>query len=129
MCNSPKGLPQAIACANDAMAVSVYKALEERGYRIPEDILLTGFDHSGNASSGDYPITSAMRNIGEIAEKAMQYIFTEWGLTDLPTFEAKQRLVINKSCGCKIEKKQVYQITNANTLDGFYPSIILCWRI
>jgi len=119
LCNSPKGLPQAIACANDAMAVSVYKALEERGYRIPEDILLTGFDHSGNASSGDYPITSAMRNIGEIAEKAMQYIFTEWGLTDLPTFEAKQRLVINKSCGCKIEKKQVYQITNANTLDGF----------
>lgn len=120
LCNSEKGLPQAIACANDAMAVSVYKALEARGYRIPEDVLLTGFDHAGNASSGDYPITSAMRNIGEIAEKAMRYIFTEWGLTDLPEFEAKERLVINKSCGCNIEKKQTYQIANANTLEGFH---------
>ena len=120
LCNSEKGLPQAIACANDAMAVSVYKALEQRGLRIPEDILVTGFDHSGNASSGNYPITSAMRNVGEIAERAMHYIFTEWGLTDLPEFEKKERLVINKSCGCKVEKKFAYQIANANTLDGFH---------
>lgn len=120
LCNSKRGLPQAIACANDAMAVSVYKALEARGYRIPEDILLTGFDHAGNASSGDYPITSAMRNIGEIAEKAMHYIFEELGLTNFPEFEAKERLVINESCGCRMEKKLVYQIANANTLDGFH---------
>ena len=40
LCNSEKGLPQAIACANDAMAVSVYKALEKRGLRIPENILV-----------------------------------------------------------------------------------------
>lgn len=120
LCKSEKGLPQAIACANDAMAVSVYKALEDRGYRIPEDILITGYDHAGNASSGNYPITSAMRNIGEIAELAMRYIFKEWGLTDLPEFEAKERLVINKSCGCPIEKKHIYEIANANTLDGFY---------
>lgn len=120
LCNSSKGLPQAIACANDAMAVSVYKALENRGLRIPEDILVTGFDHAGNASSGNYPITSAMRNIGEIAERTMHYIFTEWGLTDIPKFERKERLVINTSCGCKVEKKTDYYIANANTLDGFY---------
>ena len=117
---SEKGLPQAIACANDAMAVSVYQALEKRGLRIPEDILVTGFDHAGNASSGNYPITSAMRNISEIAERAMHYIFKEWGLTELPAFEKKERLVVNKSCGCKIDKKFAYEITNANTLDGFY---------
>ena len=119
LCNSEKGLPQAIACANDAMAVSVYNALGARGYRIPEDILVTGFDHAGNASSGNYPITSAMRNIGEIAEKAMYYIFKEWGLEDFPKFETKERLVINRSCGCLTEKRQVYEIANSNTLDGF----------
>lgn len=120
LCNSEKGLPQAIACANDAMAVSVFKALEARGYRIPEDILLTGFDHAGNASSGDYPLTSAMRNIGEIAEQAMHYIFKEWGIQEFPEFTSEERMVINSSCGCQIEKKKVYQIANANTLDGFY---------
>lgn len=122
LCNSEKGLPQAIVCANDAMAVSVYKALEARGYRIPEDILVTGFDHAGNASSGDYPITSAMRNIGEIAEKAMHYIFEEWGLSGFPNFGSKERLVINTSCGCKIEKRQTYQISNENALSGGYYS-------
>lgn len=120
LCNSEKGLPQAIACANDAMAVSVFKALEARGYRIPEDILLTGYDHSGNASSGNYPITSAMRNVGEIAGQAMQYIFNEWGLTEVPKIKSEERLVINLSCGCKINKKHVYQIANANTIDGFH---------
>ncbi len=120
LCNSEKGLPQAIACANDAMAVSVYKALESRGISVPEDILVTGFDHAGNASSGNYPITSAMRNIGEIAERTMHYIFSEWGITELPVFEKKERLVINKSCGCNIEKKVAYHIANSNILDGFY---------
>lgn len=122
LCYSEKGLPQAIACANDAMAVSVYKALEARGYRIPEDILITGFDHAGNASSGDYPITSAMRNIGEIADLAMRYIFKQWGLTNLPEFKSEERLVLNESCGCHIEKKQVYQVASANTLYGFNSS-------
>ena len=118
--SSPKGLPQAIACANDAMAVSVYSALDARGIKIPEDILVTGFDHSGNASGGDYPITSIMRNSGEIAERAMYYIFKEWGMTELPKTNKEERLVVNTSCGCAVEKKTVYQITNANTLDGFY---------
>lgn len=120
LCNSPKGLPQAIACANDSMAVSVYKALESRGLKIPEDILVTGFDNSGNASGGDYPITSAMRNSGEIADRAMQYIFKEWGFNDLPEIKKEERLVIKKSCGCQVERKEFYQITNANTLDGWY---------
>ena len=120
LCKSEKGLPQAIACANDAMAVSVFKALEARGYHVGEDIFLTGYDHSGNASSGNYPITSAMRNVGEIAGQAMQYIFREWGLTDFPEIKSEERLVINTSCGCKINKKHMYQIANANTLDGFY---------
>ena len=117
---SERGLPQAVACANDAMAVSVFKALTEHGYRIPEDILVTGFDHAGNASSGNYPITSAMRNAGEMTGRAMQYIFKEWGLANLPKYKRNERLVLHKSCGCKVEKKQVYQLTNQNSLDGFY---------
>lgn len=120
LCNSEKGLPQAIACANDAMAVSVFKALEARDYKVGEDILLTGFDHAGNASSGDYPITSAMRNIGEIAVQAMQYIFDEWGVHKYPEINSEERLIVNTSCGCRIVKKQMYQIAGSNTLDGFY---------
>lgn len=120
--SSKKGLPQAIACANDAMAVSVYKAIEARGLNIPEDIRVIGFDHMGNASGGDYPITSIMRNSGEIAERAMNYIFMEWGISELPKQPKEERLVINKSCGCFVEDKKSYQITTSNAQDGFYSS-------
>lgn len=36
--------PEAIVCANDAMAVTVCSVLYEKGYRIPEDVIVTGFD-------------------------------------------------------------------------------------
>lgn len=36
--------PEAIVCANDFMACSVLEELKKRGIRIPEDIVLTGFD-------------------------------------------------------------------------------------
>lgn len=37
-------MPQAIICANDTMAITAMKALEEHGMKIPEDIIVTGFD-------------------------------------------------------------------------------------
>jgi LacI family transcriptional regulator len=39
-------LPEILVCANDNMASGVIRALEERGYRVPEDVAVTGFDNS-----------------------------------------------------------------------------------
>lgn len=36
--------PDAICCANDSMAIVAAKVLKERGLRVPEDVLVTGFD-------------------------------------------------------------------------------------
>jgi DNA-binding LacI/PurR family transcriptional regulator len=37
-------VPTAIVCYNDYMAVGVYRALAQAGYRIPEDMSVAGFD-------------------------------------------------------------------------------------
>ena len=37
--------PTAIICVNDIMAVGVMKEVRERGFRIPEDVSITGFDN------------------------------------------------------------------------------------
>lgn len=37
-------LPDAFVCANDSMAVGVCDCLKSRGIRVPEDVLVTGFD-------------------------------------------------------------------------------------
>ncbi len=40
------GMPDAVVCANDPMAESLADAFEKRGIRVPEDVILTGFDRS-----------------------------------------------------------------------------------
>lgn len=37
-------VPEAIVCANDSMAIATQQELKKRGYRVPEDIIVTGFD-------------------------------------------------------------------------------------
>ena len=36
--------PEAIVCSNDTMAITVYDILSKEGYRVPEDVLITGYD-------------------------------------------------------------------------------------
>ncbi|SMG49517.1 LacI family DNA-binding transcriptional regulator [Paenibacillus aquistagni] len=42
--------PQVYICANDAVAIELVHLLREEGKRVPEDILVTGFDNSGELS-------------------------------------------------------------------------------
>jgi LacI family transcriptional regulator len=42
-------LPEIFVCANDNMAIGAMNALRERGYRVPEDVALTGFDNCERA--------------------------------------------------------------------------------
>ncbi|MCL2463439.1 MAG: LacI family transcriptional regulator [Defluviitaleaceae bacterium] len=37
-------LPDVVVCANDGMAMGVFRALTERGLRVPQDVAITGYD-------------------------------------------------------------------------------------
>ena len=39
-----ENIPEVLVCANDNMAIGAMKALQQEGYKIPEDIAVTGFD-------------------------------------------------------------------------------------
>ena len=39
-----KKMPRAIVCATDSIAVGVCKALQQKGFRIPQDVAVTGYD-------------------------------------------------------------------------------------
>jgi LacI family transcriptional regulator len=41
-----QAMPDAIFCANDASAIACLEVLQGRGYRVPEDVSLCGFDDS-----------------------------------------------------------------------------------
>ncbi len=42
---NPKGLPEAVVCGNDVIAMKLTKAFRRRGIRVPEDVAVTGFDN------------------------------------------------------------------------------------
>lgn len=47
--------PTAIFCYNDRMAMGVYRAIADRGLRVPEDVSVIGFDNQEPIASGLYP--------------------------------------------------------------------------
>jgi len=95
-------LPDAIVCANDQMAIGTLRVLTSRGFRVPQDVAVVGFDDIYPASFADVPLTTVhqpMRLLGERACERLVERIADPGLppevTMLPT-----ELVIRSSCGC-----------------------------
>lgn len=98
---SERGLPQAIACASDTMAVSVCYALQKREIRVPEDILVTGFDCEVPDGKEEAFITSAVRGIDLAAAKAVHYIAGQLDAEEKKRpLRKKSDLRLYQSCSC-----------------------------
>ena len=98
-----RALPQAIACANDLMAVGVAEALAERGVHVPEDIAVIGYDSVPEGKESPSPITSMdipSREFGEYAAACMDSLLKQ---ESMPEFEYEAPLFIGGSCGCHCE--------------------------
>jgi LacI family transcriptional regulator len=66
--------PDAIACANDQMGIAAMQALEVRGLRIPDDVMVTGFngfEYRRYAKPLLTSIKSSAREIGVAAAEAL----------------------------------------------------------
>lgn len=102
-----KPLPDALMAANDEMAIGAILALEEAGYRVPEDIIVTGYDNSAIAQLSHPRLTTVRRGentAGEIAYKKLkQMARQEQEATDEIVYG---KAIFSQSCGC--EKKHNY---------------------
>ncbi len=68
-------LPDALFCANDLMAIGALDALRTRlGLRVPEDILVVGFDDVPEASWGAYDLTTVVQNRSLMVAEAMSLL-------------------------------------------------------
>jgi PAS domain S-box-containing protein len=92
---------EAVAAANDFMAVDAMQALQARGIRVPGDVAVTGFDNFGVASVVTPPLTTARLGNYERAHQAAEML-----LAQLEGKEVSERvvrpaeLVVRQSCGC-----------------------------
>ena len=94
-------LPDAVACANDQMAIGLCKALTERGIRIPEDIAVVGYDSTFEGQTSPRPITSALIPAEEFGEYAFRFLTDRMKGVEPESFRLQPKLVFGESCGCK----------------------------
>lgn len=95
-------MPQAIICANDSMAIAAMKALEEHGMKVPEDIIVTGFDAIYQERIySTTRLTTAQMDADEfattIADTAYGYIKGSEKPSDKHIHFS---MILGQSCGC-----------------------------
>lgn len=66
--------PEAIVCANDTMAITVHDILTRKGYKVPEDVIITGYDYSFECRTHYPDIISVRINGQEMGERACKAV-------------------------------------------------------
>ena len=100
----PERMPTAFACNCDLTASEMANLLKRRGYRIPEDISIVGFDNYLYEGLCDISITSYEVDIKEMVRCAVKIIVS---LVEHRTALSDMRLV----SGIVVEKESVRHIS------------------
>lgn len=109
LANDKEHLPQAIACANDCMAIGVAKSLTAHGIRVPEDVAVIGYDAIEEGRLSPVPLTSAPIPAKECGRHAAESIIAMMNGGKMTEFKTDVDLFIGGSCGCpySIKKEKI----------------------
>jgi LacI family transcriptional regulator len=96
------GLPDAIFCANDLLALGVLRVLLQAGVRVPEDVAIIGYDDIEFTSAAAVPLSSIRQPTYQLGKIATELLLEE---CDDPEGHAHQQimfqpeLVVRESSG------------------------------
>lgn len=94
--------PDAIAFCGDYMAIAAQQTFQEAGWRIPEDIIITGFDAQDDSLRCVPPITSYTPAVDIAGENAVIALDAKIkGITSPEWVPSKGHFEIGGSCGCQ----------------------------
>lgn len=99
-------LPDAFVCANDHEAIGVSTTLDEMGYKVPEQVIVTGFDNIDEARTAFPMIATVSRRWDLLGKHAYNALKDQIEHQD-PSFHVQypSEFIPNESCGCKATKK------------------------
>lgn len=93
--------PQAVVCACDKAAISLCNRLIEFGIRVPEDILITGYDATDEAADNVPSITSYTRPLRRMgSESVLRVHLLLTGEEAATVIQDYGKLTLAQSCGC-----------------------------
>lgn len=112
-----EGLPEAIVCANDYMAISVCEELIARGYRVPEEICVSGFDNVKEACYFEPPLATVEVSVEHLGESAVQLIdHVNREETGKRQVHVPVKGLYHGTCGCgeQLRVNQIADLYNQN---------------
>ena len=128
-------LPDAIVCVNDYTAIGVIQSLESRGFRVPDDVLVTGYDDILRAQFNEPSITTSaqpFRRVGQAGMEALLRLLR--GEAAAPVTAVPGELCLRQSCGCEpprvyrkdlIREKYIRTVSNLESLALSNTNLIL----
>ena len=104
-------LPEAIICANDAMAVAACKVLKRHQIRVPEDMIVTGFDGVPSYQFHRPALSTCTRTSSVLAGKCREMLTNILEKNKPPYRDIEEyTLTIQESCGCRKQSHPDYQL-------------------
>ena len=94
-------LPDAFLCANDTIAMNICEVLYDNGYKVPDDICVTGFDNDFLAQVFNPSISSVEQNMDKVGIECARFF-----MDILSGKEREQHILVpcsfvpSESCGC-----------------------------
>lgn len=93
--------PDAIACASDSMSFFCMDKLKELGYRVPEDVSVTGFDGIVDGEMYSPRVTTVKRDHEKAGIVSVDIMTDMWSGNDVPKITyVDSKLIVRQSCGC-----------------------------
>ena len=92
------GLPTAVLCGNDILAMGAVAECQSRGIKIPEEISIAGFDDLDMSSQVTPPLTTIHVPSAEMGENAAEYLVAKIRQEPLePPAEIETRLMVRET--------------------------------
>lgn len=107
LCSDPEDRPEAVVCANDYMAAGLIKELLAHGIRVPEDMIVTGFDNAKNLTLDEIKLTTVEQDFSSMAKAAILELDRQIRTGDSRknretniSIGIPGQIVLSESCGC-----------------------------
>ena len=112
---SGEKLPQAFACANDLIALSLLKVCYENRISVPEQLKIIGFDDIDESSCTSPSLTTVHSNVELLGAEVVNRL--EFGVNPSQLLKLKSSPVFRQTCGCAYSNTKRQQIFTLNILD------------
>lgn len=109
MLESKMPMPEAIICANDRMAKAACEYLCEKGYRVPEDVAVSGFDGVDLAKYCNPCLTTGSIDMDECVKTIFNIIDKKsTGKKKTHKYFISGEMEVGCSCGCEKKEEETY---------------------